>query len=69
MAVSEPSNTLARPQSVAPASSPCDVRHQAESSPNAAAIAEPSARDYIRVLIFFSAIWAICAGAAFWGVL
>jgi hypothetical protein len=69
MAASEPSNTLARPQTGAPASSLCDVRHQAESSPNAAAIIEPSACDYVQVLIFFSAIWAICAGAAFWGVL
>jgi hypothetical protein len=69
MAASEPSNTLARPQSGAPASSPHDVRHQAESSPNAAAIAEPSACDYVQVLIVFSAVWAICVGAAFWGVL
>ena len=69
MAASEPSNTLARPQSGAPASSLCDVRHLAECSPTAAATAEPNLRDYARIVILFSAIWAVCIGAAFWGVL
>ena len=66
MAVSEPSNTLARPQLSALVSSPYDVEHLAECSPAAAPIAEPSLGDYAGIVILFSAIWAVCIGAAAW---
>ncbi len=68
MAVSEPSNTLARPQLVAPASFPFDVLLLAECSPAAAPIAEPSLGDYARIVVLLSTIWAVCIGAAVWGL-
>ncbi len=67
MAVSEPSNTLARPQSGAPALSP-DVQQLTKGLPAVAPIDEPTPFDYIGIVILFGAIWAICAGAAFWVV-
>jgi hypothetical protein len=68
MVVSEPNNTLARPQSGAPALSPYDVLQLAECS-GSAAIVKPSLFDYARIVTLFSGIWAICVSAAFWGLL
>jgi hypothetical protein len=69
MAVPEPSNTTARPQSGAFASSLYNERYTAECFANSSAIADPNLDDYARVVILFSAIWALCVGAAFWGAL
>jgi hypothetical protein len=46
-----------------------DLQSLTEDHPQTATINEPTLGDYARVVILFGAIWAICAGAAVWGLL
>jgi hypothetical protein len=56
MAASEPNNTLVRLQLGAPASSPDDVRHQAQSSP----MPRPSSSPLLAITFRFSLSFPRC---------